>query len=180
MRMLLLFYVVISVAGCAIFREDTLEDVVESRGLVGGTEQQQLARLKQHYELGEKYYKEDKLVLAATEFKSMLVLRPEDESALYRLGNIAFKEGNLEKSAAFFEKVIRVNPRNDKAHYNLATVRLVQSQNHFKYYAALAGKGVDLSGVSMLLGDIDKFSSHSEVSQEQNSLDKLMGTIKSR
>lgn len=180
MRFLLLAGFLLFISGCAMFQEDTLDEVLVEGSKARKSETEISKLLKQHYDLGERYYQEDKLALAASEYRAMLELRPQDENALYRLGNIAFKEGNADKSAEFFEKVIGVNPRNAKAHYNLASIRLMQSQNHFKYYAALAGKGADLSKVSTLLGDIDEFTSLPSASEDQSSLDRISGAMKSR
>ena len=180
MRFLVLACLLSFAAGCAMFQDDTLDEVLVEGSKARKSEAEVSKLLKQHYELGERYYQEGKLALAASEYRAMLDLRPQDENALYRLGNIAFKEGNADKSAQFFEKVIEANPRNAKAHYNLASIRLMQSQNHFKYYAALAGKGVDLSKVSTLLGNIDEFTSLPSVSEDQTSLDRISGALRSR
>lgn len=140
----------------------------------------QVQLLKHHYELGESYYKNNQLEMAQAEFEQMLVIRPEEEFALYRLGNIAFKKREFDLSANYFERTIKANPKNKKAHYNLASLRLMQAENHFKYYAALADKDTDLSKVSKLVADIDDFNTRK--SQTKNStngtLDTLAGALK--
>lgn len=161
-------------AGCSSFGNNTLEKELSAR-------QESLSlnnQLKQHFESGEKQYAEGKLELAETEFKAILALKPEEENALYRLGTIAFKRGRYDASADYFERTIKSNPRNGKAHYNLASIRLMQSENHFKYYAALAGNDQDLSNVTMLLGDIDTFTSNDKQSDKSASLDKIAGALK--
>ena len=180
MRFCLVLMFVFLASGCSVFGVKTLEDVVAAEYKQSQEKQQQLKRLREHREQGERYYQDGQLDLAATEFFGVLELKPDDEAALYRLGNISFRRGELDKSAAFFEKVINLNPRNAKAHYNVAIIRLAQSESHFKYYAALAEKGVDLGKISDLLGDIDRFSSKDESDEGQNSLDKITGVLKSR
>lgn len=167
-------------SGCSVLGEKTLEDVVAAEYKQSQEEQQRLMLLRERHAQAEAYYQDGLLDLAAKEFSGVLELKPDDEAALYRLGNIAFRKGDLDKSAAFFEKVINLNPRHAKAHYNVAIIRLSQSESHFKYYAALAEKGGDLSKISDLLGDIDRFSSKDKPGEEQNSLDKITGVLKNK
>jgi len=71
-----------------------------------------------------------------------------------------------------------VNPKNGKAQYNLASIRLMQADNHFKYYAAMVDKDTDLSKVSDLMAAIDKFNRKQVISSDSESLDKLAGALR--
>lgn len=137
--------------------------------------------LKKHYEIGEGYYQTGKLDLARAEYLAMLDLKPEEENALYRLGTVAFKQRDFDLSANYFSRAIDSNPKNKKAHYNLANIRLMQAENHFKYYTALVDKDADLRRVSKLMADIDAFNTKSIVSLKKTqtgSLDALAGALK--
>ncbi len=173
LRLGLLLLILLS-AGCSSFGYNSLEDELAEEKEA----RQKLALLKQHYEAGERFYQEGKLEQAEVEFKSMLEVKPEEENALYRLGTLSFKQAKYDASAEYFERAIKANPRNSKAHYNLASIRLMQAENHYKYYAALAGKGQDLSNVTELLGDIDKFNSNGKPDGKSASLDKIAGALK--
>lgn len=136
-------------------------------------------QLKEHYQIAEQNYQSGNLDAAKVEFLVMLDLDSKDEIALYRLGNIAFKQGQYEESAQYFERVIQTNKKNRKAHYNLASIRLMQAENHFKYYIALADLDTDIKKVSRLVADIDSFNSRDVgVQQKSESLEKLAGAIK--
>lgn len=162
------------VSGCASLDYNSLEDELSHRQ----DREKSAQRLKQHFEAGERHYQEGRLELAEIEFKAMLELKPGEENALYRLGTLSFKQGKYEASAGYFESAIKSNPRNGKAHYNLASIRLMQAENHFKYYAALAGKEQDLGNLSALLGDIDEFNSKGKRAGGSGSLDKIAGALK--
>lgn len=174
MRLLGLLLLMPLLFGCASFGYNTLEDELseqkESRDLV--------ATLRQHFEIGEAHYKEGRLDLAEAEFKAMLELKPDEANALYRLGTLSFRQGKFDHSAEYFERTIKANPRNGKAHYNLASIRLMQAENHYKYYAALADRQQDLGDVTTLLGDIDKFNSNGKPASQSRSLDEIAGALK--
>lgn len=178
MRFLFVIVCVMSLGGCASFGYHSLEDEVRD-----GKAQDQVAirvksQLKQHFQRGEEFYQDGKLEMAEKEFLAMLELKAEEENALYRLGTICFKQAKFEASADYFERVIKSDPRHGKAHYNLASIRLMQAQDHYKYFAALAGKDQDLSKVSALLGDIDKFNTDGTQVDKGSSLDKIAGALK--
>lgn len=135
-------------------------------------------KLRQLYDEGERLYGEGKLDEAEVRFNAMLELKPEDDSALFRLGNIAFRRGLFTDAAGFFERAVKSNPRHQKAHYNLASIRLMQAENHFKYYAALAGKDTDLARVTELLGGIDRFAHGDRQAQDTQALDRIAGALK--
>ena len=174
MRLVGFLLLISFLSGCASFGynslEDELSDQQEARSLA--------SKLKKHYEIGEQLYTQGKLELAEVEFKAMLEIKPEEPNALYRMGTLSFKKGMFDSAAEYFERTIKANPRNGKAHYNLASVRLMQAENHFKYYAALAGKKQDLSNVSILLGDIDKFNTNGKQIGKSASLDEIAGALK--
>lgn len=174
MRVLLALLMVISAAGCA-----SLNTAPSSPKNSDSEFEAQQKALKQLYDQGEQFYKTGQLDLAAAEFTKMLEVVPEEENALYRLGTIAFRQRQFELSADYFERTIKSNPKNKKAHFNLANIRLMQSENHFKYYAALADKEADLSKVSKLIADIDDFNSRKSKKKDTGgSLDALAGAIK--
>lgn len=164
----------VCVAGCSSFGYNSLEGELSKQK----DARENAVRLKQHYDTGERFYQEGKLEQAEKEFKAMLELKPEEENALYRLGTLSFKQAKYDASAEYFERAIKVNPRNGKAHYNLASIRLMQAENHYKYYAALAGKEQDLSNVTGLLGDIDEFNNNGKPDGKSASLDKIAGALK--
>lgn len=165
-------------SGCAFLRAPTLDEEMAAEAEAHKAEIHLVEQLKQHYEAGDRLYHEGKLDQAEVEFKAMLALKPEEENALYRLGNIAFKQSEYAKSADYFERAIKVNPRNAKAHYNLASIRLMQSQEHFKYYAALADPKADLSKVSRLLANIEGFASKDKKTEDPAFLDRIAGALK--
>lgn len=162
------------VASCSVLSPSTLDQVVATKAL----DSEQMAQLKQHFSEGERLYSEGKLDESETQFNAVLALKPEDDSALYRLGTIAFRRGQYAASAEFFERTVKSNPRNQKAHYNLASLRLMQAENHFKYYAALSGKDTDLAKVTELLGSIDRFANADQPGEPTHSLDRIAGSLK--
>ena len=178
MRILFLLVLLGFLGGCSSFEYHSIDEEVAKEAKLNAAKLALNKQLKQHYDAGEKFYREDDLDMAEAEFKAMLKIKPEEENALYRLGNIAYKRGKFELSAEYFERTIKADPRNAKAHYNLATIRLMQAQNHFKYYAALADQNANLSKVSQLLADIDKFAGHDQPADNSKVLDQLAGALK--
>lgn len=171
MRFALLAMLLVA-AGCMTNASNSDDDQLQS-------DQESLrTQLKTHYDMGESLYKAGKLGAAEAEFQKILALVPKEPNACYRLGTIAFKQADFEKSAAYFEEVIRANPKNFKAHFNLASIRLMQSENHFKYYAALVDPDTDIQKVSQLVADIDKFNNKQLAPSNEQSLDNLAITIK--
>ncbi|AUM11273.1 tetratricopeptide repeat protein [Ketobacter alkanivorans] len=174
MRSLLIAVALVLIAGCAS-NASKLGDMQAN----GQTAQEKIrAQLSTHYDLGESLYKAGKLGEAEAEFLKMLALTPGEPNACYRLGTIAFKLADYEKSAAYFEDTIRANPKHFKAHFNLASIRLMQSENHFKYYAALVDPDTDIQKVSQLVADIDKFNNKQLAPSNEQTLDNLATTIK--
>ena len=165
-------------AGCALLGEDTLDKEFSADARSSSKEALIQQQLQQHFESGEKFYADGKLDEAEAQYKAMLKMAPEDDAALYRLGNIAFRRGQYADSAAYFERTVKANPRNQRAHYNLATLRLMQAENHFKYYAALAGRDTDLAKVSELLGSIDRFANTRSQDTDTQALDQIAGALK--
>lgn len=78
---------------------------------------------------------------------------------LYRLGNIYYRKGDVGKAASYFESVIKIDPRNPKAHFNLATIRLMQAEEHFKYYVATVDPKTEIDRLSTLIGAIEEYAS---------------------
>lgn len=170
--------VLVMLSGCASLGAPSLEKEV-AKGQQSRAEIEVLiGKLKAHYDQGEKHYANGDLEAAESEYKAMLELKAEEENALYRLGNIAFRQGEYAKSADFFERVVASNPRNGKAHYNLASIRLMQAESHFKYFAATSDGKVDLEKVSKLLGHIDEFAVGSTEKDGADFLDRISGAIK--
>lgn len=172
----LLLLVVLS--GCSSLGASSQDKEVTQAQKVRAEREALISQLKTHYEQAEKHYANGELDAAEGEYQAMLALRSEEENALYRLGNIAFRKGEYEKSAGFFERVIAVNPRNGKAHYNLASIRLMQAERHFKYFAATADGKADLQKVSTLLGHIDEFAADATKKDNAAFLDRISGAIK--
>ena len=167
-----------TIAACSSLGYHSIDGEVGGKASSTSIESERNAKLKQLYEKGEESYSSGDLEGAKLAFKEMLTVAPRDETALYRLGTIAFKQGAFAESAMLFEQVIEVNPRNGKAQYNLASIRLMQAENHFKYYAALAGRGANLDKITKLLGDIDEFASAHKVRSPNSSLDEIAGALK--
>lgn len=178
MQRLAMLVLVSTLAGCAVFGEPTLDRELAARAKLAEDQSRIAQQLKQHYTAGEQLYQAGQFEPASVEFAAMLKLKPDDEYALYRLGAIEFRRGAYDKSAEYFELTIRANPRHEKAHYNLATIRLMQAEQHFKYYAALAGRGADLRKVTELLGSIDGFASVGGGEDSNESLDRIAGALK--
>ncbi len=171
LRCLLLVLSVLVLSGCAFNPTNEVKSEVQAR--------QQLAEaLKAHYEKGETLYKAGQLDEARAEFQAMLDIKADEPEALYRLGTIAFKQRRFDESASYFESVVETEPKNYKAHYNLASIRLMQAENHFKYYAALVDPDTDLAKVSKLMADIDRFTSRRSVKVSEQSLDQLATSLK--
>lgn len=173
---LVLLLLCVSIASCSLApsRKSTegFQDQV--------TQEAERKKLKHHYDLGERFYKSGDLDSAISEFQAMLQIKPEQELALYRLGTIAFKQRQFDESATYFERAIASNPKNKKAHYNLANIRLMQAENHFKYYTSLVDKDTDISRVSKLVADIDNFNTrkNNNSNQQAGSLEALAGALK--
>lgn len=165
-------------SGCASLGYNSLEDEIASQAKERNAQAELAKKLKQHFDKGEAFYKAEQWAPAEAEFQAMLTLKPNEENALYRLGTLSFKTEKYDAAADYFERTIKTNPRNAKAHYNLASIRLMQSQNHYKYFAALAAKEQDLGAVTTLLGDIDKFNSSGQDREQSASLDKIAGALK--
>ncbi|MAR93110.1 MAG: hypothetical protein CML06_19865 [Pseudomonadales bacterium] len=135
-------------------------------------------QLKIHYDRGEELYQSGQLDAARKEFEAMLALRGDEPNANYRLGTIAFKQRRFDQSANYFAAVIAADPKHYKAHYNLASIRLMQAENHFKYYAALVDPDADIKKVSRLMADIDRFTRNHMPSVPEQTLDQLAGSLK--
>jgi tetratricopeptide (TPR) repeat protein len=179
MRRVALSLLLCVLSGCAVLGEPTLDRELSARAREADEQSRIASQLKQHYAAGEQLYQAAQYEAASKEFQSMLALKPDDEYALYRLGAIEFRKGAFDKSAAYFERTVQANPRHEKAHYNLATIRLMQAEQHFKYYAALAGRGTDLRKVTVLLGSIDTFATGEDsAGSSSSSLDKIAGALK--
>ena len=172
-RCLLLALGILLLAGCATnpASDAAVKLEVQAR-------QQLNEALKAHYEKGEVLYKSGQLDEAGAEFLAMLELKPDEPEALYRLGTISFKQRKFDESAHYFESVIQAEPKHYKAHYNLASIRLMQAENHFKYYAALVDPDTDLEKVSRLMADLDRFNSRDSVRGSEQSLDQLATSLK--
>lgn len=82
-----------------------------------------------------------------------------NSQVLYRLGNICYRKGEVGKAAGYFESVIKIDPRNPKAHFNLATIRLMQAEDHFKYYIATVDPKTEIDRLSTLIGAIEEYAS---------------------
>jgi tetratricopeptide (TPR) repeat protein len=165
-------------SACSLLGPATLDQELAARAADTRSEEGRFKKIKQLFDEGERLYGEGNLNEAEIHFNSILELKPEDDSALFRLGNIAFRRGTFAESAGYFERAVKSNPRHQKAHYNLASVRLMQAENHFKYYTALAGKDADLAKVTELLGSIDRFAHGDKQSQGTQTLDKIAGALK--
>jgi len=176
LRVVLIVMMVVS-PGCA-FNDPNLDDYYKQQAAAQSDKQQLNLKLRQHFEASENYYKAGDFVKAEAECLAMLELKPEEEVVLYRMGTIKFRLGQFDEAAAYFERTILRNPKNGKAQYNLASIRLMQADNHFKYYAAMAGKDADLSKVSKLMAAIDKFNRKQDLTSQSESLDKLAGALK--
>ncbi|MDX1693498.1 MAG: tetratricopeptide repeat protein [Ketobacteraceae bacterium] len=140
-------------------------------------------RLKSElYDAGEDFYRQGKLEEAQTEFRKMVEHFPDSIIAHYRLGNIAFRLRNLDNAAYHFEKVVELKPRHSKAHYNLALIRLLQSEEHLKFYTATVNPEADVSAISDFLGDINDFSQalNRKPSDKTDELDDIVGVIDKR
>lgn len=174
----LLLSLFLFLTGCASFGSDSLEDALVKTRQNRAEVETLIRKLKTHYEQGEEHYSNGDLGAAEAEYNAMLVLKSEEENALYRLGTIAFRQGEYAKSADYFERTIASNPRHGKAHYNLASIRLMQAESHFKYFAATADRNANLGKVSRLLGHIDAFAVGERHEDGIQSLDRIAGAIK--
>lgn len=173
-RVLLLALCLFSIWGCAS-NSPVADKSLKERAEIQNQLNQEL---KAHYDKGEAFYKSGQMDNARVEFTAMLDLKPDEPNANYRLGTIAFKEGQFDESAAYFEAVIHVEPKNFKAHYNLAAIRLMQAENHFKYYAALVEPETDLGKVSKLIADIDAFNNKRLPRGNERTLEQLATSLK--
>jgi outer membrane protein assembly factor BamD (BamD/ComL family) len=177
-RVSLLLSLLFLVPGCAVLGSDTLEDALVKNQKKRAEIEVLIGKLKAHYDQGEKHYSNGDLDAAEVEYSAMLTLKNEEENALYRLGSIAYRRGEYAKSADYFERTIAANPRHGKAHYNLASIRLMQAESHFKYFAATADRNANLEKVSRLLGHIDAFAVDGRDEADTQSLDRIAGALK--
>lgn len=168
---------VLLLSACSLMGPATLDQEVADRATKVGNWEEIAPKLRHLFDEGEVLYSEGKLDEAESRYNAMLALKPEDDTALYRLGTIAFRRAQYADSAAYFERAVKSNPRHERAHYNLASIRLMQAENHFKYYAAMAGKDTNLAKVTDLLGSIDRFANE-EQAQGTQTLDKIAGALK--
>lgn len=106
----------------------------------------------------EEAYASGDFSLAQKLFLETSKINPQDASSFYRLGTIAYRDGDTKKAANYFETAVELDPRNSKAQFNLATIRLMQAENHFKYYIATADPKVDIESLSTLIGAIEEYA----------------------
>ena len=137
--------------GCALIeeRQETkrLEEQVK-----------EIREKKTRYVKAESLYRQGEYAQAKSLYEELLDSYPTFLPARYRLGNIAFREGKLIEAANYFEHVVKRAPKHSKAHYNLAMIRILQSENNLKNYAATAPANTDLSPILIFLQNIDSFS----------------------
>lgn len=110
------------------------------------------------YKQAEAYYAAGQMVEADSSLKEMLKLDPTENRALYRMGTVKFRLKQLDDAASYFSRVIEKDPRHSRAHYNLATIRLIQAENHFKYFTATTDPQSDVEAISKLMGAIEEFA----------------------
>lgn len=117
------------------------------------------AKFDQVYAAAESDYTAGNLNEAEKKFNKALSLNPTNSQVLYRLGTISFRKEDMSTAARYFEESVKYDPRSPKAHFNLATIRLMQAENHFKYYIATADPKTDIEGLSRLIGAIEEYAS---------------------
>lgn len=121
-------------------------------------EENDLEKAKALYDQGEISYKQNDLDTAEKLMQETVRLDPTNFLAHYRLGTIRYKTGKTDEAADEFLKTIKLNPRYSKAHYNLASIRLMQARDHFKYFTATTDPKTDISGISVILGQIEEYA----------------------
>lgn len=123
-----------------------------------GLGESEYKKLDALYKQAEAYYAAGQLVEADSSLKEMLKLDPAENRALYRMGTVKFRLKQLDDAANYFARVIEKDPRHSRAHYNLATIRLIQAEDHFKYFTATTDPQADVEAISKLLGAIEEFA----------------------
>lgn len=114
------------------------------------------------YSTAETAYSSGNLELAETKIKEALSIDPSDNRSIYRMATIKFKKGEIDDAAQLFLLVIEKDPRHARAHYNLATIRLIQAENHFKYFTATTDPKADVQAIAKLLSAFDDFAESSQ------------------
>lgn len=111
------------------------------------------------FKAAEEAYTAGNLDIAAKLYSEASELNPLSAPCFYRLGTISYRKGDTQKAAGYFESVVKIDPRHSKAHFNLATIRLMQAENHYKYYIATADPKADIERLSTLIGAIEEYAS---------------------
>lgn len=124
----------------------------------GSVNQANFDRIEALLSEGEASYEAGQLDSSKKSFQQVLELDGSETRALYRLGTIDFRMKDLPEAARYFERVIAKDPRHSRAHYNLATIRLIQAENHFKYFTATTDPKTDVTALTDLLGAIEEFA----------------------
>lgn len=112
-------------------------------------------------QLGEAAYARSDYIQAKVHYDQALKLGSKEATIFYRLGSISYRDGKFDSAAELFGKAIDIDPRFSKAHYNLATIRLMQAQDHFKYYTATADPKANIEPISKLIANIEEFAEES-------------------
>lgn len=138
-------FVCLTIAGCA--------------SLMGaGQSESDYKRLDFLYKQAEAAYAAGQMDKADSSLKEMLKIDPKENRALYRMGTVKFRLKKFDVAARYFASVIENDPRHSRAHYNLATIRLIQAEDHFKYFTATTDPQADVEAISKLLGAIEDFA----------------------
>ena len=75
-----------------------------------------------HFGLGDFYREKGLLEKAETEFKTALVINPEDVQADYNLGLVYYEKREFEKAEGKFKRTLMIHPENFQAHYRLGLI----------------------------------------------------------
>lgn len=82
------------------------------------------------YGVGEDYYRNDNLRIAAEYFSRVVTLDPGDSRAFYRLGKIAEKNDDLKTAREHLNRAITLNPTLGEAYLELAEIERDDNPNH--------------------------------------------------
>jgi tetratricopeptide (TPR) repeat protein len=75
---------------------------------------------KEHYNLGQDYYKKGRYDEAILEFKKAIEHDAKDTASLFGLGNSYFLKQDFKESIKYYQEVTKLKPDFPKAHYALA------------------------------------------------------------
>ena len=114
--------------------------------------------------LAEQLEQDEKYEEAYTEYKKILVNKPDDVDILTRMAHLALILGNKAEAKIYYTKILEVDPANIMAHEQLLDIFV--DQDKFKYYLLRGNLHALQQQMSYANSDYKKAISHAKDPQE--------------